>query len=167
MPIYSTDIIEFSLCQFYECVRICVSLASSNVEHFCVMANRKMFNHLFFSAWCWCCCCCCRCFSFIQIMHPFVALILTNDDSSVLASNALDSSESHAKQTPTKTKTKFNLHKFLKEQLLEPNIRKIYGKYQSMECLLAPWTVAGHCAGFTIIIWHHICIKRTSSPIKT
>lgn len=109
-------------------------------------------------------------------MHSFVALILTNDDSSAFASNAPVSSESHAKQIPTNTK--FNLLTFLKEQLLEPNILKIYGKYQSMECLLAPCTVVyiystlaiaycwpSHIAGQQNTL-NFICIKRTSSPIR-
>lgn len=64
-------------------------------------------------------------------MHLFVALILTNDDSSVLSSNAQQSTESHAKQSTIKSSAngKFNLHTFLKEKLLEPNIQKIYGKH--------------------------------------
>ncbi|XP_031630611.1 sodium channel protein para-like [Contarinia nasturtii] len=77
-----------------------------------------------------------------SIMHIFVALILTNDDSSVLSSmsnNIVPNSipESHAKQSTIKSSSssspsslssnrKFNLHIFLKEKLLEPNIQKIY-----------------------------------------
>lgn len=84
-----------------------------------------------------------------QIMHLFVALILTNDDSTVLsASNAPSSTtESHANQSTSKSPSsrKFNLHTFLKEKLLEPNILKIYGKYKesigmfisALTCLLA------------------------------
>lgn len=101
-----------------------------------------------------------------QIMHSFVALILTNDDSSAFTSNAPVSSESHAKQIPTNTK--FNLLTFLKEQLLEPNILKIYGKYQSMECLLAPCTVvytyiqhAAHCISLASKIhWISFALKE-------
>lgn len=66
-------------------------------------------------------------------MHLFVALILTNDDASVLSSNEAPDSNSHAKQSTIKSSTngKFNLHTFLKEKLLEPNIQKIYGKPKS------------------------------------
>lgn len=75
----------------------------------------------------------------LQIMHLFVAMILTNDDLFVFSASSASSSsslsspsanESHANQSTTKspTNTKFNLHTFLKEKLLEPYIQKIYGK---------------------------------------
>lgn len=84
-------------------------------------------------------------FSALQIMHLFVALILTNDDSSVLSSTSNNNvpnsvSESHAKQSTIKSSSssngKFNLHIFLKEKLLEPNIQKIYGKLSCSETVV-------------------------------
>lgn len=63
-------------------------------------------------------------------MHLFVALILTNDDSYAFSSNAQPTNETDAKQSTIKSSnTKFNLHTFLKEKLLEPNILEIYGKH--------------------------------------
>lgn len=98
----------------------------------------------------------------LQIMHLFVALILTNDDlfvfsaSSTSSSSSLSSSanESHANQSTTKSPSsrKFNLHTFLEEKLLEPYIQKIYGKctQSRLECLLAP-SISCFCLCNTVV----------------
>ncbi|XP_055311841.1 sodium channel protein para-like [Sitodiplosis mosellana] len=104
---HSFMVVFRSLCgewveSFYDCM---VATDAPSIVYFCALALIGSF----------------------AIMHLFVALILTNDDSSVLASNAPDSN-SHSKQSTIKSSSnrKFNLHTFLKEKLLEPNIQKIY-----------------------------------------
>lgn len=68
-------------------------------------------------------------FFHFQIMHLFVALILINDDSTALIGNLPDSV--HCQKSKEPLNRKFNLHNFLRDKLLEPNILKMYGKYNS------------------------------------
>lgn len=57
-------------------------------------------------------------------MHIFTALLCTNDDSTVISTKK--SQKLFEKRT--KPKEKFQLQPFLKEKLLEPSVKKIYGK---------------------------------------
>lgn len=54
-------------------------------------------------------------------MHIFTALLFTNDDSTVI------STKKAQKQKTAKPKEKFQLQPFLKDKLLEPSVKKIYG----------------------------------------
>lgn len=86
---------------------------------------------------------CVNSFVWVQIMHLFIALILTNDDSAALFSNVNASGihqEQHQQQEQQPRPSlrqrlaKFDLHTFLKEKLLEPNIQQIYGEQWKSKC---------------------------------
>lgn len=56
-------------------------------------------------------------------MHIFTALLFTNDDSTAISTkNTQESLQQNAKP-----KEKFQLGRFLKEKLLEPSVKRIYG----------------------------------------
>lgn len=74
-----------------------------------------------------------------QIMHLFVALLLTNDDSAAIPNTIDESSgqQSNSQQLAAESMpTKFNLHAFLKDKLLEPYIKQIYGKWKLFSLVL-------------------------------
>ena len=56
-------------------------------------------------------------------MHIFTALLFTNDDSA-----AISLEKPQILKKSSKPKEKFQLEPFLKEKLLEPSIKQIYGK---------------------------------------
>lgn len=57
-------------------------------------------------------------------MHIFTALLFTNDDSTAISTKR---SQGMFQKTK-KPKEKFQLQQFLKDKLLEPSVKKIYGK---------------------------------------
>lgn len=57
-------------------------------------------------------------------MHLFTALLFTSDDSSALPSIK----KQKAVKSVEKSKKKFHFKTYLKDKLLEPSIKKIYGK---------------------------------------
>lgn len=60
-------------------------------------------------------------------MHIFTALLFTNDDSTAISTKKTQT----ILQKTGKPKEKFELQVFLKEKLLEPSVKKIYGEYVS------------------------------------
>lgn len=58
-----------------------------------------------------------------KVMHIFTALLFTNDDSSAISNKP---GQKSSKKT-VKPQQKFKLEPFLKEKLLEPSIKKLYG----------------------------------------